>query len=512
MTSIDKILIRAFQGAQSIATSVITTDSISPSEVSHMTAVPYVAAADGANAGEATTVSPRPTTDHSMPDQPITDQPITDQSTCKTDDRDCDSAVSHANASDIATSESTASALVAYEGPETDLPIRDAEDVRRNAVDQPRELYVEPTQSTQQPAVATLRDEQPAVESAPSTESTINDGGEVPSTGTACTIIIDAYEPNVGPAERVDPIDCLDGIPATELSGVVEAMDRPQSAYQLWLNDRSANADPEPESLKVTSHPNELSEAGESTDTVTRDDGVPTQPVEINSELEHPPAAPNLINDEPSRRDFSPAWEVDGLSWSTVVAEIADATEQQIGEFVNWVQEDKPPHETPCLSVTSCQRGEGRTTLACLIAKQAASRGLRVALVDNDHQSPQLAAQMGLLPELGWNELTAGEALDQAAIHSLHDQLTLFPLRADSQQDADLSRVVAELRQHFDLIVIDGPPIDALRETSFATHEANVYLIVRNAEVTSELDLRRGQIQLQGMGVGCLGIAKNFAA
>jgi polysaccharide biosynthesis transport protein len=122
--------------------------------------------------------------------------------------------------------------------------------------------------------------------------------------------------------------------------------------------------------------------------------------------------------------------------------------------------------------VTSSVPGEGKTTLATSIAAYAAYSGWRVLLVDFDLRHP------GVLREVGGK--VRGDILDmllqgsppQDVVRRLRkfqfDYLPakrraydLFPLFADDRMPQALSR----LRELYDLVIIDSPPLLAVTET-----------------------------------------------
>ncbi|HEV2263963.1 MAG TPA: polysaccharide biosynthesis tyrosine autokinase [Stellaceae bacterium] len=122
--------------------------------------------------------------------------------------------------------------------------------------------------------------------------------------------------------------------------------------------------------------------------------------------------------------------------------------------------------------VTSSVPGEGKTTLAVSIAAYAARIGRRVLLVDLDLRHP------GVLREVGGK--VHGDILDLLLQGSLPENVVqrlrgfqfdylpagrhaydLFPLFADKRMAQALSR----LRELYDLVIIDSPPVLAVTET-----------------------------------------------
>src|SRR5690606_28671123 len=131
------------------------------------------------------------------------------------------------------------------------------------------------------------------------------------------------------------------------------------------------------------------------------------------------------------------------------------------------------------LLITGDRSGVGQTSVATGIAISAAAAGLRVALVDAtsapaDDRSGALADALNLEVQQGWPEaLRAGRSVAEAAVHSIEDQLTVIPQATPRPSDGptaeEFRRLIAPLRQAFDLVVIDGP---CCRESVFKSFTA----------------------------------------
>lgn len=114
--------------------------------------------------------------------------------------------------------------------------------------------------------------------------------------------------------------------------------------------------------------------------------------------------------------------------------------------------------------VTGCQRGEGRSTLTLLLARAAAARGLRVVVVDADTRHPQLAELLGVSPAVGWEQVLARtQVLTEALVESALERVTLLPMVNPTALDHAGPHAVdsvQQLREHYDLILIDAGPLE----------------------------------------------------
>lgn len=165
---------------------------------------------------------------------------------------------------------------------------------------------------------------------------------------------------------------------------------------------------------------------------------------------------------------FQSTWEVDGLQWPEMVV----ALEQHRSDLIDtlgWAQATAHSRGARILWVTSPQARSGRSTIACTLARAASMQGLKTLLIDGDFEHTSLAQQMHLEATLGWEQaLEQRISLEEAAIHSLSDQLTLLPRLEQTIPESLLAcpeaiaAMLDRLTESFDWIVIDGSPLDAV--------------------------------------------------
>jgi Mrp family chromosome partitioning ATPase len=216
---------------------------------------------------------------------------------------------------------------------------------------------------------------------------------------------------------------------------------------------------------------------------------------------------------------FSPAWEVDAFRWPQICQQLDEATDGRLvqsGEELFVATQDG----LKIVAVTSTHRQEGRSTLALSLGRNAARAGCRVALVDADATNSELAGQLGMEAPCDWCEvLQRGEPLSEAAVASLDDRVTLFPLSRSTASAAAspktlLSTTLAELREHYDLVIVDLPPVgadQALGELTGEVGPVDMALVVRNVQATPQDQCLTSVAALRCMGVRAVGVIENFA-
>ncbi len=118
------------------------------------------------------------------------------------------------------------------------------------------------------------------------------------------------------------------------------------------------------------------------------------------------------------------------------------------------------------IMVASAVKGEGKTTLACLLSASLLRAGKRTLLIDGDLRCPSLHRLMDIVPGAGLCELLRGDAnLDDAIISAAGPGVDFLPA---GQSDSDALQGLADgrfavlldgLRGRYDQIVIDSAPV-----------------------------------------------------
>jgi len=159
---------------------------------------------------------------------------------------------------------------------------------------------------------------------------------------------------------------------------------------------------------------------------------------------------------ETARIDFKPAWEVDAFQFSAAVAKAGERLLTRLREALGELVATK----AQVVWVGSLLEGEGRTTVASLLASALAGMGQKVLLIQGDARGESLAKQLGIACELGWNGTDTDSSLEDQCLYSLKDQFTLLAasnqgMAADARFASNLSATIARLVPFFDHVVVD---------------------------------------------------------
>ena len=221
---------------------------------------------------------------------------------------------------------------------------------------------------------------------------------------------------------------------------------------------------------------------------------------------------------KPEQR-FRALLEVDQFVWPKLCGELTENSAYLFDALAEeLIDEAARGHKT--IAVSSCRRGEGRTSLLLCVARRLASSGVKVCMVDADIHNPQLGRRLGLAAQVGWDAVVSGElALTEVLIDSLDDRLTLLPLCSQSRFDAppsisQFSMMLSILRDHYDVVLVDmGPLLEGA--------QGGLHLIEQNSGIDAAVlvadmrnhaadGLRQAQRLLTAAQIHCTGIAENF--
>ena len=230
-------------------------------------------------------------------------------------------------------------------------------------------------------------------------------------------------------------------------------------------------------------------------------------------------AAPQLPTALPLPVAFNPSWEVDQFFWPEVVKHIETAHANafhQIGKHLSLANRDG----LKVMAITSGERGVGRSTVAMHMARCAASAGLRVALIDGDTFCPSLIDQLRLDMQHGWQDcLFENVPLNEIAIHSISDNITLFPLTSvvsQQQMHANLHRMAKLIRRistAFDMVFIDANRLNLEQRDMVGVAQENIVdaaIVVVDTELSIKEKVDTAVSILQGMGISSIGLVENF--
>lgn len=168
------------------------------------------------------------------------------------------------------------------------------------------------------------------------------------------------------------------------------------------------------------------------------------------------------------------------------------------------------------LLITSSVPGEGKTTFACNLA-MAHSSTKKTLLIDADMRRPSVAKGYGIDPlTKGLSELVAGTAKLAECVSVIEGtNLTVMPCGAippnplELLHSARFAQTIEVLSKHFEIIIIDSPPVGLVSDALvLSTHTSGV-LFVTKAQSTPRPLARNALKQLRRSKANIVGVVLN---
>jgi capsular exopolysaccharide synthesis family protein len=144
------------------------------------------------------------------------------------------------------------------------------------------------------------------------------------------------------------------------------------------------------------------------------------------------------------------------------------------------------------LVVTSTRAGEGKSSSALAVAQNFARRGASVLLIDSDLRKPAFKAASD---KIGLTRLLTSddEAARSHVVRTQFPDLWLMPSGPLPPNPADLlstgrfQEVLREVTEHFDIVIVDAPPVLGLADSLLlASVAGNVMFVVESGKTRTK--------------------------
>jgi protein-tyrosine kinase len=174
----------------------------------------------------------------------------------------------------------------------------------------------------------------------------------------------------------------------------------------------------------------------------------------------------------------------------------------------------KKPIKT--LSLTSNMSGEGKTTTSTNLAVSVAKSGKKVLLVDADMRKPasyKYLDDSGIkgLSNLIANNATLDEVINKTNISGLYfiGSGPKPPNAAELVGSSEFSRFVETVREQFDMVIIDTPPLGSVIDSAIIASQTDGSILVIETNSVSYRKVVRMKEQLEKANAKVLGVVLN---
>lgn len=172
--------------------------------------------------------------------------------------------------------------------------------------------------------------------------------------------------------------------------------------------------------------------------------------------------------------------------------------------------------DTKVILMTSALPGEGKTSTAANLAVVSAQAGKRVLLVDADMRKPQVHHRFQISNLDGLSNLIIKEReVSDCVVASEVDGLFLLPSGpippnpSEMLASAAFSSLLAALRDDYDLVIIDSPPVLSVADSLILTRAADGVVFVVDSKHTNRTLSQKGIASLQQVNAKILGVVLN---
>jgi succinoglycan biosynthesis transport protein ExoP len=169
-----------------------------------------------------------------------------------------------------------------------------------------------------------------------------------------------------------------------------------------------------------------------------------------------------------------------------------------------------------CVLITSAIGGEGKTTLAAQLAARCGNAGMSTILIDSDFRRAALCPLLDVPEGPGLSDVLKDEAaIDEVAIPVQGGTFYLLPAGTPVQdtgrllQSPKFGELINKLRQLYDLIIIDSPPVLPVPDALILGRWADGAVIAVRYDISRFPQVERARRQLDNAGITVLGTVIN---
>ncbi|GLC28688.1 CpsD/CapB family tyrosine-protein kinase [Clostridium omnivorum] len=173
-------------------------------------------------------------------------------------------------------------------------------------------------------------------------------------------------------------------------------------------------------------------------------------------------------------------------------------------------------NELKTIVVTSTQPSEGKSTVLVNLAVTMAQSGKKVVLLDCDLRKPTIHRKLGVpnkngLTTLLSKEKSLQECLQLLGVPNLYIITSgpIPPNPAELLGSKRMKGLLQELKEHFDVILIDAPPVLAVTDSQILSTLTDGVLFVTAYGTTEKEAVVRAKELIEKVGGKILGVVMN---
>ncbi|MGI6118360.1 MAG: CpsD/CapB family tyrosine-protein kinase [Bilifractor sp.] len=177
-----------------------------------------------------------------------------------------------------------------------------------------------------------------------------------------------------------------------------------------------------------------------------------------------------------------------------------------------------PGNDSKVIGVTSAFMHDGKSTNAINHAISFGQIGKKVMLMECDLRRPTIAAKLGIKGKPGLSDALVGQARVSECLRRVSDfKIDVFTagnLPPDPTwllQSSQMNALIGELRNQYDYIVVDLPPVTTVADASIMSRYIDGYLFVVRHNLTDSRAIASALKQLRLANARIIGFVYNDA-
>ncbi|HEY4541975.1 MAG TPA: polysaccharide biosynthesis tyrosine autokinase, partial [Noviherbaspirillum sp.] len=194
----------------------------------------------------------------------------------------------------------------------------------------------------------------------------------------------------------------------------------------------------------------------------------------------------------------------------------SDIAVESLRNFRTALQFSLPTFKNNIVMISGATPGMGKSFVSANLAAIMAATGKRVLLIDGDLRNGLLHLYFGFGRHDGLSDAIAGaRRLDQVIHRNVIENMDFIATGTLPQHPAELllrpafGAFLQELSTHYDLVLVDAPPILAVADTMImGAHVGGIYLMTR-AGVTTPGEVQESIKRLRQAGLNANGVLLN---
>ena len=173
-----------------------------------------------------------------------------------------------------------------------------------------------------------------------------------------------------------------------------------------------------------------------------------------------------------------------------------------------------PDQKAKTVAITSSLPDEGKTSMTLSLGRMSAMSGSRTLVIDGDFRRRQLSKALGAETDTGLVEYLSGVGtLEEVIFKDKRTNLDLFPLSQHGQTPHDVfgtkafDELLAQLREQYDLILIDTGPLLLMAETRVVAGKCDKTILVVRWRATAQSAAKQSLEHLRKFRANLIGVA-----